>query len=296
LKTPYSKKSKISIYLASERKEKVRNHSIILIAKKSIYFGILGLFFISIIFTQPAFAIDPECEWELQENISVRADQISYDDNEKTFTNIQNPQSRLVELDCTLSDAISLTQKLIDFEFLIKSPRNFEIQLSLMDISGNTIFTSPQIMNWYDISQDQRAHIVLDPGDFGLESSSVSDRAEAKNIKINNLKLSLSPNNYESITLSNSKIKTVEDFANFQLHDNLPIQSTIPAFLGLILISFPLGFVLLSSSNFLKDENFFVKIPWFLGFGFCMYMIIIYLVSHIWISFEVVLGYLVLEF
>jgi len=199
-------------------------------------------------------------------------------------------------LDCKLSDPISLQKKLVDFEFLIKSPRNFEIQLSLMDISGNTIFTSPQIMNWYDISQDQRAHIVLDPGDFGLESSSVSDRAEAKNIKINNLKLSLSPNNYESITLSNSKIKTLEDFPNFKFEDNLPIQSTIPAFLGLILISFPLGFVLLSSSNFLKDANFFVKIPWFLGFGFCMYMIIIYLVSHIWISFEVVLGYLVLEF
>jgi len=266
------------------------------IEKKLIYFGILGLFIISIIFTQPAFAIEPECEWELRENNSVRVDQISYDDNHKTFTNIQNPQSRLVELDCTLSDAISLQDKLIDFEFQIKSSRNFETQLSLYDISGEKIFSSPQIMNWYDISHDQKAHIVLDPGDFGLDSSSVSDREEGKNRKINNLKLSLSSNNYESITLSNSKIKTVEDFPKFKLRDNLPIQSTIPAFLGLILISFPLGFVLLSSSNFLKDANFFVKIPWFLGFGFCVYLIIIYLVSHIWISFEVVLGYLVLEF
>jgi len=180
--------------LASDRIEKVRIHTKIHI-EKSIFFVIFGLFFISIISSQPAFAIDPECEWELQENISVRADQISYDDNEKTFTNIQNPQSRLVELDCTLSDAISLKQKLIDFEFIIKSPSNFEIQLSLMDSSGNTIFTSPQIMNWYDISKDQRAHIVLDPGDFGLEISTFSDRAEAKNIPINNLKLSLSPNN-----------------------------------------------------------------------------------------------------
>jgi len=282
--------------MASVRKENQRIHTIIPLGKKSIFFVIFGLFFISIIFTQPAFAIDPECEWELRENDSVRAAQISYNDNEKIFTNIQNSQSRLVELDCSLTDAISLQDKLIDFEFIIKSSRDFEMQLSLLDISGDTISTSPQIMNWYDISQEQRAHVVLDPGDFGINTSSVSDREEGLNKKINNLKLTLSANNYESITLSNSKITSIEDFPDFNLEDHLPIQSTIPAFLGLIVISFPLGFVLLSSSNFLKDANFFVKIPWFLGFGFCVYMIIIYLVSHIWISFEVVVGYLVFEF
>ncbi len=282
--------------MTSVRKKNVIIHPIIPIEKKSIFFVIIGFFCISIIFAQPAFAIEPECEWELRENNSVKAAQISYNDFEKTFTNIQNPQSRQIQLDCILSDAISLKDKLIDFEFIIKSPENFEMQLSLLDISGNRIFTSPQIMNWYDISQDQIAHVVLDPGDFGIDRSSVSDKAEGLNKKINNLKISLSPNNYESITLSNSRIKTVEEFPNYNFEDNLPIQSTIPAFLGLILISFPLGFVLLSSSNFLKDANFFVKIPWFLGFGFCVYMIIIYLVSHIWISFEVVVGYLVFEF
>jgi len=270
--------------MVSVRKENQRIHTIIPLGKKSIFFVIFGLFFISIIFTQPAFAIDPECEWELRENDSVRAAQISYNDNGKTFTNIQNSLSRLVELDCSLSDAISLQDKLIDFEFIIKSSRDFEMQLSLLDISGDTISTSPQIMNWYDISQEQRAYVVLDPGDFGINRSLVSDTEESLNKKINNLKLTLSANNYESITLSNSKITSIEDFPDFNLEDHLPIQSTIPAFLGLILISFPLGFVLLSSSNFLKDANFFVKIPWFLGVGFCVYMIIIYLVSHIWIS------------
>ena len=171
MKTPYSKKSKISIELASVRKENQRIHTIIPIEKKSIFFVIFGIFFISLIFTQPAFAIEPECEWELRENDSVRAAQISYNENEKTFTNIQNSQSRLVELDCTLSEAISLQDKLIDFEFIIKSPRTFEMALSLLDISGDRIFTSSQIMNWYDISQDKRAHVVLDPGDFGINTS-----------------------------------------------------------------------------------------------------------------------------
>ena len=252
------------------------------------------LFFIStLIFSQDALALEPECEWELQDDVSVQVGQISFDDNKKTFANIKNPQSQIVELDCTLTDAISLQDKLIDFEFIIKSPRNFEMQLSLWDISGNKIFTSNQIMNWYDISQDQRAHVVLDPSDFGIDRSSISDKAEGLNKKINNLKLTLSSNDYESITLTNSKITSVDEFPDFDLDDNLPIQSIIPGFLGLILISFPLGFVLLDNTRFLQKENFVHKIPWFLGFGFCIFIGFTYISSHFWISFEVVAAFVV---
>ena len=261
-----------------------------------IFSGIFLLFFITpMIFSQNALALEPDCEWELQETISLQVGQISYGDNEKTFTNIQNPQSRLVELDCTLSDEISLQNKLIDFEFLIKSAQNYELSLSVFDTAGNRIFNSAEIMKLYDVSQNQRAHVVLDPIDFGIERSSISNKAQGLDKKIDNLQLTLSSNDYESITISNSRVTNIEEFPDFDLEDNLPIQSTIPGFLGLLLISFPMGFVLLSNSGFLKEENFFVKIPWFLGFGFCVYLVFIYLISQIWISFEIVLGYVILE-
>ena len=295
MKTPYSNKSKISIYFALVRKETIREHSIIPIDKKSIFLVIFGIFFISIIFTNPAFAIEPECEWELRENTSVQVGQISYDDNEKTFANIQNQLPQVLELDCLLSEPTSLQNKLIDFDFLIISAQNYDLSLSVFDTAGNRIFNSAPIMKLYDVSQNQKAHVVLDPIDFGIDRSSISDKAQGLDEKINNLKLTLSSNDYESITISNSKITSVEDFPDFKFEDNLPIQSTIPGFLTLIIISFPLGFVLLSYSNFLKEENFFVKIPWFLGFGFCVYLVFVYLISQIWISFEIILGYVILE-
>ncbi len=107
--------------MAPVRKEKVKIHTLKPKEKKSIFFVLFGLFFISIIFPNPAFAIESHCEWELQETTSVQVGQIAYGDNEKTFANIQNQLPQVVELDCLLSEPTSLRKKLIDFEFLIKS-------------------------------------------------------------------------------------------------------------------------------------------------------------------------------
>jgi len=277
--------------LASVRKEKVRIHFIIPIEKKLIFFVIFGIFFISIIFAQPAFAIESHCEWELQETTSVQVGQISYGDNEKTFANIENQLPQALELNCLLSEPTSLQNKLIDFEFLIKSAQNYDMSMSVFDTAGNRIFNSAPIMKLYDVSQNQRAHVVLDPIDFGIERSSISNKAQGLDKKIDNLKLTLSSNDYESITISNSRVTNIDEFPDFDLEDNLPVQSTIPGFLGLLLVSFPMGFVLLDKTRFMQKENFVHKIPWFLGFGFTIFIGFAYIISHFWISFEVVVAY-----
>ena len=64
------------------------------------------------------------------------------------------------------------------------------------------------------------------------------------------LKIKFNQNNFNVISISDPKILPIGEFPKYSMDENLPIQSTIPAFLGLILISFPLGFVLLNNANF----------------------------------------------
>ncbi len=260
--------------------------------------SILCLFFLvffifSLLFLQESYGQKTQCEWTILPEDVYTFGEIEYRDNLKVFTNFKGQQTDQLSLTCVFDEPISLDDKLISFEFEIKSKTNYDMKLLLVDTNGETNYISPHLRKLYDISPDRRSNIVLDPTDFKGIDGITAISGDLNNIQ--NLKLALNQNNFESISISNPNIIAKKEFPDYRLDENLPIQSTIPGFLGLLLISFPLGFVLLENSKFLKDENFFVKIPWYLGFGFCIFLTIIFLVSHIWISFEIVLGYIILE-
>ena len=256
--------------------------------------GVFLLFFLFILPTQEAQGQEALCNWTLQNDISLTVMDISYSDTQKVFTEITG-DSPLV-LNCIFDESVSLKNKLIGFDFQIKSTENYDLKLLLEDINGNTNYVSSPIRELYDIAQEKQAHVVLDPADFeDFRKPAVSTGTESDLDYIKNVKLELNQNNFESVSISTLNIIDIENYPNYNIDENLPIQSTIPGFFALILVSFPLGFVVLNYSNFLREENFFVKIPWFLGFGFCFYMVFIYLVSQFWISFEVVLGYVIFE-
>jgi len=262
---------------------------------KSIFCTIFLFFFVfSLLFIQEAYGQQTLCEWTLPQDGVYSVREISHSGNHKVFSDINGQQLNPLELMCVFDVPVSLEKKLIGFEFEIKSNVKYDLKLLLVDTNRDTIYTSSQLLELYGINQDSRANVVLDPADFdgGIEG----EISVAKDLNsIQSLKLEFNQNNFESILISNPNIITIKKFPDYRLDENLPIQSTVPGFLGLILISFPLGFVLLQYSNFLKEENFFVKVPWFLGFGFCIYMVFIYLISHYWISFEIVLGYVIFE-
>jgi len=259
------------------------------------HFFYVFFFISSIFFVQEAQGQQSICEWTIPTDSDITIGDVSYNDGQKVFTDIHGEEPNL-SLDCIFDQPVSLKDKLIGFEFEILSPSRYDLQLLLVNSNGDEIYSSKKIKNIYDIyPKTKRANLVLDPNDFRkLDVPELTDSKEDFN-SIQNLKLKLDRNDFDSISLTNPDIITIEEFPDFALDENLPIQSTIPAFLGLILISFPLGFVLLNKANFLKEENFFVKIPWFVGFGFCVYLAFIYLTSLIWISAEVVVGYLIFE-
>jgi len=261
---------------------------------KSIFCLIFLVFFIfSLLFIQESYGQKTQCEWIILPEDNYSVGEIGYRDNLKVFTDFKGQQTDQLSLTCVFDEPISLEDKLIGLEFEIKSKTNYDMKLLLVDTNGETNYGSPQLRQLYDIYQDRRANIVFDPTDFKAIEGITGIFGDLNTIQ--SLKLELNQNNFESISISNPNIIAKKEFPDYRLDENLPIQSTIPVFLGLILISFPLGFVLLENSKFLKDENFFVKIPWYLGFGFCISLTFIYLVSHIWISFEIVLSYIIFE-
>jgi len=100
----------------------------------------------------------------------------------------------------------------------------------------------------------------------------------------------------DSIIISNPVISTITKYPTYHSSENLPVQDPFPGFLMLILVSFPIGYVLLHHSGFQKEKNFFVKLPWFLGFGFAVYILYSFTVARFWISSETMLAYLILEY
>jgi len=245
-----------------------------------------GVFLLISLFILPIQEVQGQealCDWTLQNDISLTVMDINYSDTQKVFTEITGDSPLM--LNCIFDESVSLKNKLIGFDFQIKSTENYDLKLLLEGINGNTKYVSSPIRELYDITQEKQAHVVLDPADFEyFRKSAISTGTESDLDYIKNVKLEFNQNNFESVSISTLNIIDIENYPNYNLDENLPIQSTIPGLFGLILVSFPLGFVVLNYSNFLKEENFFVKIPWFLGFGFCLYMVFIYLVSQFWIS------------
>ena len=118
------------------------------------------------------------------------------------------------------------------------------------------LYVSSPIRELYGIIPQKPTTIVLDSNDFLIVSNNLVTTSENGLDKIQIIKIELNKNTFNSISISDLDIISPGTFPDFDDKENLPVQSTIPAFLGLILLSFPLGFVILNNAKFLKDENF----------------------------------------
>ncbi len=191
---------------------------------------------------------------------------------------------------CNISENTNFEKKLIHLEIFLPE-YNDELFFILIDSQNRLSKTSP-ISEWYDLQNNKLANIALDPLDFN------DLKGKNKNFnfdQISQFLVFISNKNSGLVEISNPQISSINDFENFEIDDNIPIQNPVPGFLILLLLSFPLGFVILNSSGLSIDDNFFIKLPWFLSFGFIFYMVFSYLIAYIFISTETFLTYLVIS-
>ena len=191
---------------------------------------------------------------------------------------------------CNISENTNFEKKLIHLEIFLPE-YNDELFFILIDSQNRLSKTSP-ISEWYDLQNNKLANIALDPLDFK------NTKGKNKNFdfdQISQFHVFISNENSGLVEISNPQISSINDFENFEIDDNIPIQNPVPGFLILLLLSFPFGFVLLNSSGLSIDDNFFIKLPWFLSFGFIFYMVFSYLIAYIFISTETFLIYLVIS-
>jgi len=127
-----------------------------------------------------------QCDWTLQDD-SLSVMDVSYSKSQKVFTKI-NSDHPLV-LNCIFDEPISLQNKLIGFDFQIKSIENYDFILSLDNANGNTNYVSSSIMKWYGIIQDKQANVVLDPANFEKRITAESTGTETDLDTIKNIKL-----------------------------------------------------------------------------------------------------------
>ncbi len=263
--------------------------------KVIMHFFYVFFFISSIFFVQEAQGQVEFCDWKLEGDDTLTIGDISFIDTQKKFMEVNSQTETPIELVCIFDQPVSLKNKLIGFDYHIRSSLDYDYTVSLEDVTGDIRYISQKIRQLYDIYEEKPINIVLDPADFKQIGTNKITGTDTGIDFVKTFKLEFNQNSFSSISISDLNIITQKEFPNFEVDQNLPIQSTIPAFLGLILLSFPIGFVLLNKANFLKEENFFVKIPWFLGFGFCVYLVFIYLTSFVWISAEVVFGFVIFE-
>jgi len=248
---------------------------------------ILLFFILSPFLLQEALALNPQCDWKLKESNSIKKENSIFDKDQKIFLEENKIQSIPMEFNCLLLKPISVKNKLINFELKINSDEKKDLIFSLIDEGGRKISSLP-LMHWYDISPNKNAHITIDPSDL-KQNSKFSMQ------KVKTFQLEFFEESSDSIEVSQLDIQKIKEYPNFNKNENLPVQTTLPGFFGLILLSFPIGFVLLNSANFLRQQNFVVKLPWFLAFGFVIYIFVTYIYSHFWISFETVLAFVIVE-
>lgn len=241
---------------------------------------------ISHIFINEVNAVEQNCDWKILNPENLQEISINKLNSKTNYYEV-NLNNKPTIIDCNFSNNINLENQLLYLEFLASSLKNYEIKFNLIDYQGN-IISSKSIGDWYDIPPNEKASIALYPQDFKPIGKFYFNQVE--NFQINII------SEIDSIRFSDLNFSEIQTHPNFSPYDNLPIQSTLPGFLSLILISFPIGFVVVYSTNFLQTRHFFEKLPWILGIGFATYVILIFIVSLFWISFESVLTIIVLSY
>lgn len=235
----------------------------------------VSIFTLLIIFSSSneSYSLTQLCQWENAENFN------SLDIRGKEYYLLKS---------CSFTEKVDLHQKLINLDFITQEN---EIIFSLIDSEGNEVTTFP-IYDGYNISTKKYATIVLDPHDFTNKEN------QSKNFEINEvieLRLYALSESFDS-NVSDPNFTTLTDYPIYDLTDNLPVSSPLPAFLFLVFVSFPAGFVLLRLVGFMKEKNFLIKLPWMFTLGFIIYLLFSFIMGIFWISFETILIYIIMEY
>jgi len=239
--------------------------------------------------TSHVFADSNQCFWELyNEHGDLLKDSVSDDFLKNPTLNVGLLGMENIVFQCKFSEYADLNDALINFKFFVQSEDAYDITFSLIDVNGHRI-TSKSIMNWYGLILNKQANLSIYPYDLKPNENFLFDNVTAFQVNI------LSPN-VKSLEILNVYVNNIPKYDTFDLYDNLPIQPILPEFLALIFITIPSGIVLTYSTGFLKKENFFMKIPWILGIGFATYVVISFLISLFWISFESMFIFLIAEY
>jgi len=232
------------------------------IKMKIIFLVFIILFFVnSENFLGYAFAQDENCTWKKIQELTV----------------------------CQFSNSINLENSLINIEFQTSSNVNDELAIILIDDNGNKV-TSNKINDWYGVLPNSSVNVSLFAKDFTRNDSQFLFD------KVNEIQILTISDNHNQIEISDFFISEIKEYPNYSIRENLPIQPIFPGFIFLVIISFPSGFILLEFSRFFKNQDFFIKLPWILAFGFSIFMIFAYAVSTFWISFETIISFIVIEF
>jgi len=190
-------------------------------------------------------------------------------------------------ISCEFPELLDMSNSLVSFSFLINSDEKSDIAFAFIDKSNNAI-TSFRINEWYDIEQNKKATIFLDPDDFnvsrfhydGVKSFNIIGQSE----------------NIQSVQFSKIFLNSIDDYPSYSIYDNLPVVSPLSGFVLLILISFPAGYLLLNWSGFLKNEQLLIRLPWMLGSGFIVFLIFAWTIANWWISVELIILYIAIEY
>lgn len=250
--------------------------------------GLISIFLVllSLNYQNTAFGQESLCEWESPIGMIAEKNLIDSDDQKITI----DPSLSVLqdfEIQCLFHESTNISNKLFRIQFLINSINSDNLQFSLVDISGNKISTQP-IMQLYGISNNKITNISLDPKDFTIKEGNDFDLKNTIFLQAN-----LNLEAIEQLEIYHPSLHSIDDYSSFTIYENLPVQSTIPGFISILFISFPLGYTILDYSRFLKKQNFILKIPWFLASGFILFILYSYVTSHFWISIETILLYVI---
>jgi len=239
--------------------------------------------------SQNVFAAEESCVWQIPDKFKISNNNLIKSSADSNFHfSLPSHEFSLDSIDCNFFQKTNLKNQLISLQFSVYSDQNYSMIISLIDSNGQSASTK-SISDWYGISPNRIANIVINSADFKPNSNKFSLNDVVK------LKLELSEN-VESFNLSNISLHKIQNYETFSEYDNLPIQSIIPGFFLLLIISFPSGFLLVYFTRFFNNQNFFVKLPWIFCFGFFSYISFIYFIGLFQLTAETVLFYIIIEY
>jgi len=239
-----------------------------------------------LIIPSSVYALELNCDWDSFSTLQINGNSDPQKNLGHELMYNFNIQPNDV-ISCEFPELLDISNSLVSFSFLINSDEKSDIAFAFIDKSNNAI-TSSRINEWYDIEQNKKATIFLDPDDFhdsrfhydGVKSFNIIGQSE----------------NIQLVQFSKIFLNSIDEYSSYSIYDNLPVVSPLSGFILLTLISFPAGYLLLNWSGFLKNEQLLIRLPWMFGSGFIVFLIFAWTIANWWISVELIILYIAFEY